>query len=320
MPTRLQTHIDAFLDDLQNIQARSRNTLLAYRNDLGQFSTFVQQHPSIDGVPQAGFAPAHVTAWHMALEVDGRAPATIARKMAALSSLTAWLAAQGVIDRETASRLAPGDTQGVANTHAIERMTSPDEVARLLATVAEDISAQGVRDRALIAAIAMLGMRVGEVAQLDLADVDTAGKRLRSRPRRNAPWLALRAPADAILARYLSDGRPHLQVDPDEPALFLNHRGKRITRQGIWLIIKRHVEAAGIAGEVTPQTLRRTWLQGEIDRGLSPQAYAERAGTSPARSKRDYKRAAQSATGASIVVDGVPYRLGDADPDKRTTD
>lgn len=309
MTNALQRQIEAFLNDLQHAQARSPNTFLAYRSDLGQFSTFVQNHPSDIAIARAGFAPAHVETWRVELLQRGNASSTVARKMAALASFVGWLTQQGSIDASAADALAPQRSAAPfvppSSTHNIALV----EAETLLASDYQNESAQGLRDRALLASLALLGLRVGEIAALDVADLDQGGRRVRASRRSGITAIALPASVDVALRRYLAEGRPQLLVDPDEPALFLNHRGKRLTRQGIWLIVKRHADAAGIESKFTPQMLRRAWLQREIDRGLLPSEYAERAGTSGARSKRDYKRTAArpAGSGATIVVDGKPY-------------
>jgi integrase/recombinase XerD len=312
MPTRLQTQIEAFLNDLQHKQARSANTLLAYRTDLAQFSTFVQQKPSAHAAGEAGFALAQVEAWQTDLIARGKAPTTVARKMAALASFCNWLAAQGLIDQDATGKSALYPMHSAQNTQPAAQLLAPHEVDHLLKRVEEDATTQGMRDRAIFAAIALLGLRVGEVAQLNAADVDSVGRRIHCRRRGGVSSLLLKAPVDSIIAHYLVEGRPHLQVDPDEAALFLNHRGKRLTRQGIWLIVKRNADAAGITAEITPRALRHAMLQREIERGLAAQAFAERAGTSAKRSKRDYKRAAAKSAGkgATITIDGEPYLPG----------
>jgi len=317
MSNRLQTQIEAFLNDLQHKQARSPNTLLAYRTDLAQFSTFAQQNPCRKTVGQAGFAPEQIDAWQTYLVANGKAPTTVARKMAALASFCSWLAAQGAIGRQNADEFVHHATPHPQQPSPPAQVITAQEFERLLAVVDADQTTQGTRDRALFAAIALLGMRVGEAAQLNTADVDLAANRLRCQRRGGVTWLLLKPPANSALARYLAESRPHLLVDPEESALFLNHRGKRLTRQGIWLIVKRHAEVAGITAEITPRALRNAMLQREIDRGLAALAYAERAGTSPARSKRDYKRAATKSAAAesasaraTIVIDGEPYIPG----------
>lgn len=309
MPSRLQTQIEAFLNDLQQKRGRSPNTLLAYRTDLAQFSTFVQQNPRAATAGQAGFAPEQVEEWQADLLAHGKAAATVVRKMAALASFCSWLEAQGAIGAQKADDFVRHLAPHLQNPPSSEHVITTQEVERLLAVVEADQTTQGVRDRALLALIALLGMRVGEVAQLDTADVDIPGRRLHCQRRSGVTWLLLKPPADSTLAHYLVESRPHLLVDPDEAAFFLNHRGKRLTRQGIWLIVKRHAENAGITTEITPRALRNAMLQREIDQGLAAQAFAERAGNSAARSKRDYKRAAAKSTGAgaSIVIDGKPY-------------
>jgi integrase/recombinase XerD len=71
------------------------------------------------------------------------------------------------------------------------------------------------------------------------------------------------------LRTYLQDGRPHLVRDPQEDVLFLNQRGKGLTRQGLWLVVKRWAEAAGIQGSLSPHTLRHTRARDLLQRGVN---------------------------------------------------
>ncbi len=138
---------------------------------------------------------------------------------------------------------------------------------RLLAAPARTGGSKAMRDRALLELLYATGMRVTEVVNLRLDDVDweaglvnCPGKADR---RRRIPLGA----AFQTLAEYLERGRPNFARDDSPPMLFLNHRGQKLTRQGVWLILKESAEAAGLDGDVTPHTLRHSFAKHKLGQG-----------------------------------------------------
>jgi integrase/recombinase XerD len=109
---------------------------------------------------------------------------------------------------------------------------------------------------------------VTELVSLNVDDVNLASATVRVvRPRDKRERLVpIHQRAIEPLQEYLERGRRQLLRNPDETALFLNHRGKRLTRQGLWLIVKHYVREVGIREEVTPHTLRHTFATHLIDR------------------------------------------------------
>jgi integrase/recombinase XerD len=117
-------------------------------------------------------------------------------------------------------------------------------------------------------------MRVTELVSLDVHDLDmdtgtvrVHGKKMISKER----VIAVGDAAAEAVRVYVSHGRHQLVRDPNEPALFLNHRGQRLTRQGLWLIIKHYVDEVGIAEDVTPHTLRHSFAAHKLSQGKSLQ-------------------------------------------------
>jgi integrase/recombinase XerD len=111
-------------------------------------------------------------------------------------------------------------------------------------------------------------MRVSELVALDVDDVDLQAAAVRCMGKGAKERLMPLYPraVDALLA-YLEDARPSYSRSSDESALFLNPRGSRLTRQGLWLIIKEYVDRAGIDAEVTPHTLRHSFATHMLDGG-----------------------------------------------------
>jgi integrase/recombinase XerD len=184
------------------------------------------------------------------------ASATVARKVAAIKSFFHYLVETGrLADDPTATLDSP------AVHKRLPRAISADDVERLLREPAGDKSARGLRDRALLELLYATGLRATQVVSLDVDDLNLASATVRvTRPKdRRERIIPIDARALAPVQDYLERGRMQLLQDPQESALFVNHRGERLTRQGLWLIVKHYVRQVGIVDDVTPHTLRHTF-------------------------------------------------------------
>jgi len=256
----LITTVNEFIDDLSTERGFSVNTVAAYRNDLSQFSAYLSAPPADDQLPPLG-AWSGLTADHLGRYLSymyGRqyAASTVARKMAALKSFCHYLTNSGVLREDPSLSMASPRVN-----RYVPRAISEQEVGRLLAqprSAAKTRRPDALRDLAMIETLYSSGMRVSELVALDIDDVDfqsnqvtCPGKAGRGRQ------VPLRAQALEAIDDYLKNGRPEL-ADPDETALFVNHRGSRLTRQGFWLILKSYAEEAKI-DNITPHTLRHSF-------------------------------------------------------------
>jgi integrase/recombinase XerD len=156
----------------------------------------------------------------------------------------------------------------------LPKAISRRDIDRLLAAPASGASAKSQRDRALLELLYASGMRVTELVSLDTGDVDPAAGIVRVHGKRNLTKervIGIGDRATEAVRIYLNKGRFQLLRDPNEQALFLNHRGQRLTRQGLWLIIKHYVDEVGIAEDVTPHTLRHSFAAHKLSQGKSLQ-------------------------------------------------
>ena len=263
--------IESFLTFLAEERRLSVNTLSAYRNDLRQFDAHLA---SGDGRSANGAAEEdhlrsatrdEVIAFFLTLRENGYSPATIARKMAAIKSLYLFLQRQGAIADNPAASLGSPEVK-----KPLPRAISAEDIDRLLRQAGKRSSPEGLRDAAMLQLLCSTGMRVTELVSLDLDDVDLERGCLfctgRQSRRRQLP---LDERAVAALDRYLLEGRPRLvRGDGEAEAIFLNHRGRRLTRQGFWLIMKAMAREAGITAEVTPHTLRHSFAAHRLKDGL----------------------------------------------------
>lgn len=255
--------LDQFLGTLAVEKRYSENTISAYTNDLKQFYDFLK---SRDGEPveMNRVTPETVGAYVDDLQhgPSAYAPSTVARKIAAVKSFFHSMVEQGVISADPAVRLNSPKVK-----KHIPKTLSQVDMERLLAAPGRGGGPKSLRDRALLETLYATGMRVTEVVNLGLGDVDW-DKRMVSCPgkadrRRQIP---LGSAADP-LSDYLQHGRPNFSRDDSPTMLFLNHRGQKLTRQGVWLILKEAAESAGLDGDVTPHTLRHSFAKHKLGAG-----------------------------------------------------
>jgi len=181
----------------------------------------------------------------------------VARKIAALKSFFRFLVRIGQIESDPTLGLEAPKVK-----KRLPRTLSNAEIERLLAAPGQSSQPKILRDRALLETLYATGMRVSELVSLNLDDVNLVTHDVRVRNDRGdrERIVPMQDRAVAALQVYLERGRPALAKNTKDPnALFLNHRGQKLTRQGMWLIIKEYAEQAGIDFDVTPHTLRHSF-------------------------------------------------------------
>lgn len=242
---RMALEIEQFLTGLQEDRTCSPNTLNAYRSDLQQFAQFLGNRRTSGDITRDD-----VMTYLLWLKERQYAPTTVARKVAALRSFFRFLVRAGRIEANPAEQLEAPKVDKTTPT-----VLTREEVRELLAQ--PDGSTRGsLRDKAILEVLYATGLRVSELVGLNVEDINADTGTVRC-SRRILPIPISEAPADAV-ARYLDDGRPRLVRGAHEPALFVNHRGDRLTRQGVWLLIKNYARRAAIERDVTPHTLRHS--------------------------------------------------------------
>ena len=251
--------IDEFVRHLDDERGLAANTLAAYRSDLLQFEEFVR------GSRYQGWdvPPKLVREFMSDLVHREYRQASQARKLAAVKALYKYL--------KLNNRVVNDPTTGLGGAPVAKRrpqVISTSEVERLLEEAADPSTPEEMRDRAMLETLYATGLRVSELVALDLEAVDAGFQRVTlGRATSRSRTVPLNERAGEALRVYIDDGRTKLLRQADEPAVFLNHRGKRLTRQGFWLIVKAYASRARIEKTITPHTLRHSFathrLQGE---------------------------------------------------------
>lgn len=244
-----QQQIDNFLQYIAAERGFSANTAGAYRNDLTQFAGFLNDR----GRDGWDLDREILQTFRSFLYERRYADTTVARKIAAVRSFLHFLEAEGVVRSDLTEHLE-SPRIGKYLPHSINE----DDVEFLLAMPTCD-NPSGLRDRAMLRMLWATGMRVSELITLDTEHVDMSNDHVRcvgkGSKERQIPF-GLKA--RAALVQYLDEGRPVLMRRAMERALFLNHHGERLTRQGFWLILKAYAKRAGI-DRISPHTLRHSF-------------------------------------------------------------
>lgn len=246
--------IKEFLQYLQTEKQFSANTLAAYRNDLAQFLLFLSGSP-LPPKDWTEVSQSRVTLFVGDLKERKYAPATIARKIAAVKSFFQYLAIQGIVSANVTESL---ESPKVGK--ALPRAISESQVKRLLSEPAKLDTPEGRRDWAMLELLYATGLRVSELVALDVEHYSAEDARIRCPGKNRERTISVNPDAQAAMIEYLDVGRSVLVRNRrDEAALFVNHRGERLTRQGVWLIIKVHARRAEIDVPITPHTLRHSF-------------------------------------------------------------
>ncbi len=248
--------VEQFLNYTTVERGLSPNTIAAYRNDLTQFVDFLQSRDSSlhgNGSWEKIDTEA-LTAFVLDLHERGYSDKTKTRKVASTKAFFAFLLEEGVIDKNPMEDFAsPGVGESLPETLSV------DEVEALL-TVEEAATPMSLRDRAIIEVMYATGVRVSELVSLDIDDVDLDESFVRCMGKGSKERIIpLHDEAVGTVREYLEDGRSSLAGDAAGRALFVSRKGGRLTRQGLWLILKSRAESAGIERKITPHTLRHSF-------------------------------------------------------------
>ncbi|MDD4445824.1 MAG: tyrosine recombinase [Eubacteriales bacterium] len=259
-----------FIDYLIREKSMAATSLSAYSGDYKEFAAYLADHKGKD-IPDA--TNADVVSYLLNLKAAGRSGATINRKLASIRAFYHFLMQRGEIGEDP--------TQNIKSPRLPRKkieFLSIEEVEKLLAQ--PDQSPKGIRDRALLELMYASGMRVSEIAMANLADLNLRiGFITCTGEHGKARVIPVGRPARAALESYVYEGRKALLRQKEEVgALFLNYLGDRISRQGVWKIIKEYADQAELGSKLSPQILRNSFAAHMIQNGADIKSLQELLG------------------------------------------
>jgi integrase/recombinase XerD len=263
----------AFLRHLRVERGLAPATLEAYARDLRSYA----EHLDGRGLSPSEVTPEDVEGFIVWLRQRRRpdgaeyAERSIARTVVAVRGLHRFLRVERGAALDPASGVA-----APASGRSLPKALSETDVLRLIATPSPN-DATGMRDLVALELLYGAGLRISELTGLDVDDVDLVDRMVLVRGKGDRQRIVpFGAPAAQAVERWLTSGRP--SVAPRAPALLLNRRGGRLSRQGLWQIVRDRAAQAGIVAHVTPHTLRHSFATHLLDGGADVRAVQELLG------------------------------------------
>jgi len=267
--------VDQFLTELRQARGASEATLRGYARDLQQFGRFLRQHRLADS--WAEVKPSHVRRFLADLHARKYARASLARKLSAIRAIYRHLSRRGEVETDP--------TIGISAPRLPRRLPKflyQSDMEKLLAAPDGD-TPLGLRDRALLETLYATGLRVSELASLTVSQASGAAE-LRVIGKRGKERLVLLGrPAQAAIASYLEEGRPHLYAkrpehDQDHDLLFLNRRGGPLTTRSVRRVVHKHLLAACAQHGIGPHALRHSFATHLLENGADLRTVQELLG------------------------------------------
>lgn len=271
--------IEIFERYLVNDKKASPNTLNSYLRDirqLGEYLDLESDHGILDAddLDLAGYIGM--------LREKGKSVATVSRSIASIKCLYMHLVIKQYLKKNPSLKLVPDKA-----TMKLPEILTDAEIHVLLSQP-DCIDAKGYRDKAMLEILYATGMRVTELIDLDLADVNLEEGVVRCKGKTKDRFIPMYPEAIKAMDEYLLLVRPQMIATEEEPALFVNVSGERMSRQGFWKIIKYYTKKANIEKDITPHTLRHSFAAHLLENGADIHSIQEMLGHADISSTQVY--------------------------------
>ncbi len=271
--------IRAYENYLSKVKQASANTISSYMRDIRQFSQWLRESEGVDVIDATQL---NISSYLSHMEADGRTGATVSRNLASLKNFYSYVVSSGFLERTpvTDIRINRGEKK-------LPQILTGREIELLLSQPV-CIDAKGYRDKAMLEVMYATGIRVSELIDLDVDDVNLEQGIVKCSGGKKSRVIPLYPAALKALSTYLKDVREAMLASPDETALFVNVNGVRMSRQGFWKILKHYQATAHIDKEITPHTLRHSFAVHLLENGADLGSLQEMMGHSDISSTQMY--------------------------------
>ena len=271
--------VRAYENYLTKVKQASTNTVSSYMRDIRQFAVWLHDTKDTEIIDATQQNIADYLAY---LEDDGRSGATVSRSLASLKNFYAYVVSTGFLEKTPVIDIHVDRGEKKA-----PQILTGREIELLLAQPV-CVDAKGYRDKAMLEVMYATGVRVTELINLNVSDVNLELGIIKCAGAKKARAIPLYPAARKALAAYLDNIRSSMLAEPDEEALFVNVSGARMSRQGFWKILKHYQDLAHIEKEITPHTLRHSFAVHLLENGADIGSVQELMGHSDISSTQVY--------------------------------
>lgn len=267
----MNDQLQDFLHYLVVERGLSQNTISSYKRDLKKYIQFQQEVEKIQSLEEV--SRLHIISFLKHVKELGHSSKTIARHIASIRSFHQFLLRDKAVSHDPTVHIETPQPE-----RTLPKVLSMEEVEQLLDAPELD-TAFGLRDKAMIEVLYATGIRVSELIGLNLGDIHLTMGFLRCIGKGNKERIIpIGRAATESLENYINHARGKLVGKTKTDALFLNHHGNRLSRQGFWKILKRLTEEANIKKDLTPHTLRHSFATHLLENGADLRAVQEMLG------------------------------------------
>jgi len=271
--------ICAYENYLSKVKQASVNTVSSYLRDVRQFSQWLSERV---GIAVVDATQLNINDYLLHLEEDGRSSATISRSLASLKNFYAYLITAGFLDQTPVL-----DIHVERGEKKLPSVLTGHEIELLLAQPV-CVEPKGFRDKAMLEVMYATGIRVSELIELNVDDVNLEQQTIKCTGHKKTRAIPLYPAALRALKVYLQEYRDLMVSSIHEEALFVNVNGTRMSRQGFWKILKHYKMTAHIEKEITPHTLRHSFAVHLLENGADLGSLQELMGHSDISSTQVY--------------------------------
>lgn len=263
---------------LREEKKSSANTVSSYLRDVNQFNTWLAG----EGIAVSRAKGSDLERYIRHLSGLGKSSATVTRSIASLKSFYGFLHREGKVRTNCARNLSPVKVE-----RKLPQVLTGQEV-ELFLEQPQNVDAKGCRDKAMLELLYATGIRVTELIDLNLENLNLSAGFIRCVSKEKERIIPLYPAAVRALSDYVKNVRPQMVEDLQERALFVNMSGERMSRQGFWKLVKHYQELAGIKKDVTPHTLRHSFAAHLLENGADLRSIQEMLGHSDISSTQIY--------------------------------
>ena len=281
----MEKELDEFINYLKDVKKTSHNTELSYKRDIAKLEKYLQQM-GLDEIRQVSATT--LQNYILGMERSGSAAATVSRNIASIKAFFHFLFRKGYVTEDIAEDLKAPKIE-----KKLPEILTTDEVNRLL-DQPRGSAPKDMRDRAMLELLYATGIRVSELINLNVSDVNLQVGYIICRDAKKERVVPFGAPAKRALSDYMKNARDLMLEDQSSDVLFTNCSGQPMSRQGFWKLVKYYARKAGITADITPHTLRHSFAAHLVENGADLRSVQEMLGHSDISTTQIYANMSQN--------------------------
>lgn len=270
---------EKYFEFLETVKKMSKNTILSYKRDINKYIDFLENAK----ISIEASTATTVLDYLMKLQNDGKSASTVSRSLASIRSMYKFLQTEKVVSVDPTANI-----RSLKLEKKLPDVLTNEEIERLLIQP-NTTELKGCRDKAMLELLYATGIRVSEMIDLKISDVDMNIGYINCNKGTKLRVIPVYSIAKKAMKDYIEGARVHmLKSGQQEPSLFVNCNGRKMTRQGFWKIIKKYAVSANISKTITPHTLRHSFATHLIENGADLKSVQEMLGHTDISSTQIY--------------------------------